>query len=43
MIVTLLLVAALVLGSTLLASGEEQKPKYGGIWKDALGADPPGP
>ena len=41
MIVTLLLVAALVLGSTLLASGEEQKPKYGGIWKDALGADPP--
>ncbi|MGE5588164.1 MAG: ABC transporter substrate-binding protein [Clostridia bacterium] len=37
----LLLVAALVLGATALTSGQEQKPKYGGIWKDALAADPP--
>ncbi|MFZ5925316.1 MAG: ABC transporter substrate-binding protein, partial [Bacillota bacterium] len=40
-VVMLLLVAAMVLGSTLLATGEEQKPKYGGIWKDALNANPP--
>jgi|GEM_PF-1447900 len=40
---TLFLAAALVLACTLLASGQEQQPKYGGIWKDALGADPPQP